>query len=240
MIPTRPSAWTVGHGYSLADVDRLARTSVAAARGAGVDAATRYGLAWSAIAETIVGATEPPARAELVQAGWKAIHAELRAVLHARGYRDGHVYEGAGSSPRYWRYWWTPADEGAVDRVTDAIAVQQALAVLTPTQLDAVAALAAHDDYAAAAEALGWPYKRLASRVAEGRRRIAAAWYAPDSPPARRGHDKRRGTHAPRERCSAGHLLDGDNVRVRRRRGGKAERICRSCEAARSQARAAA
>ncbi|GAA3032608.1 hypothetical protein GCM10020000_07050 [Streptomyces olivoverticillatus] len=169
----------VVHGFTLADIDSLARTAVSAARAVGMDGLTRYQTAWSTIAEHLVEAEEPPSRTELIRAGWRAINAETAACLHARGYRNGHAHQGPASSPRYLQYWNTPLEDNAIDRLVDHLAAVQIGDLFTRAQGEAVEALARHDDHALAAASLGIPYKTFASRLSAARQRFQAAWYAP-------------------------------------------------------------
>lgn len=226
----------IRHGYTLADIDRLAKTAATAAPTAGLDGYTRYSLAWSAIAEALC-AEEEPTRRDLVQAGWQAINREITACLHARGYLAGHAGNGTASSPRYMRYWTPVGGDNAIDRLVDHIAAQQAGDVFTAAQGSAVDALAWLEDHTLAADALGIGYGTFSTRLAEARARFRAVWYAPETPPRTTRHDKRRGNRPPRTHCAAGHPMDGDNLQTRRRKGGKTERICRTCEADRGRAR---
>lgn len=228
----------IRHGYTLADLDRLARTAAVTAHGGALDPLTRYQLAWSAIAEHLAAASDHPTRADLLAAGRAEIHADLAAALHARGYQS--VAAGPGSMPRWCAYWHHPDSDRAEDRVTDSIAIGQTLTLLTRRQRQAVTALAVLGDYPEAAAALGLSYARCAALIAEARRAVWAAWYAPDAPPSYRGHDKRRGSHLPRTHCPSGHALDGDNLRLRRRTRGRVERVCRACESERARTRWAA
>lgn len=227
------------YGYTLADIESFARIAIGAARSGGLDAYTCYTLAWSAIAETLITATTPPTRWDLIQAGWAAIHAELAACMHARGYQSGNTTAGQGASPRYHQYWYVPDDDGAVERVVDGLAAVQIGYEFTAAEGSAVEALALHGDHQAAADALGVGYGTFSTRLSAARSRFRGLWFAPESAPPVRRHDKRRGNKPPGTHCSAGHEMAGDNVRVRIRRGRKRERVCRACERKRSARRGA-
>ena len=229
----------IAHGYTLADLDRLAKTAAAAAPTTGLDGYTRYTLAWSAIAEALCD-KQRHSRRDLINTGWQAINTEITACLHARGYKEGHVHNGPASSPRYIQFWHPVGDDNAIDRLIEHIAARQAGEVFTRAQGQAVEALGRHDDHALAARSLGIGYGTFSTRLSAARAAFHAAWYAPDTPPTITRHDKRRGNQPPRTHCGAGHAMNGDNVRIRRRRGGRTERVCRACESGRQQARAAA
>lgn len=234
-ISTHPSQ-PVAVGYTLHDLDHLAKTAAGLAPAYGLDGLTRYQTAWSAIAEHLVTVDQPPTRRDLIDVGWQAINQELSACMHARGYRDGHSHNGPASSPRYATYWHQTGEEPAVDRLVDHLAAVQIGDRFTLAEGRAVEALARYGDYATAAAALGMPYQRFHRQVSEARRRFRRHWYAPDTPPPMRGHDKRRGNTVPRTHCDAGHEMVGDNVYLRRRKGRAPERVCRACERVRSVA----
>lgn len=230
----------ISHGYTLTDLDQLAKTAAAAASAAGLDGLTRYQTAWSAIAEHLVTIDTAPTRRDLVNAGRQAINSEITACLHARGYRSGHAHQGPASSPRYLQYWNDPGDDNAIDRLIDHTAARQIGDLFTAAQGAAVEALARHDDHATAAASLGVGYGTFSTRLSAARATFRTAWFAPETPPPVTRHDKRRGTQPPRTHCTAGHEMTGDNVRIQVRKGGKRERMCRACEHERSIARWAA
>lgn len=230
----------VAHGYTLRDLDRLAASACTYDRSMASDATTRYEVAWSAIAEALCAATEPPEWHDLFTIGWRAIYDEVRNMRHLYGQRDKDGTNEVASSPRFRQYWTLPPvrpDEGLAER----LAVGQILAVLRPTEREAVIALAVHDDYQAAAEALGINYSTFTQRMTTARRRFRAHWYAPETAPPVKGTDRRVGsrTQELRTHCRSGHELSGDNVyrRPNPKPGKRGERVCRACEADRSKAR---
>ncbi|MBI0296317.1 hypothetical protein JBE04_18060 [Streptomyces sp. PRKS01-29] len=235
-ISTHPSQ-PVAAGYTLHDLDHLAKTAAGLAPAYGLDGLTRYQTAWSAIAEHLVTAEQQPTRRDLVGVGWQAINEEIKACAHARGYLDGLAHNGTASSPRYVTYWHEVGEESAVDRLLDHLAAVQIGDRFSLLEGRVVEALARYEDHARAAAALGMSYGSFSSRLSEARRRFSQHWYAPDTPPPARGHDKRRGNTVPRTHCDAGHEMVGDNVYLRRRKGRAPERVCRACERARSVAR---
>ncbi|NGO71826.1 hypothetical protein [Streptomyces boncukensis] len=227
------------HGYTVHDIDRLARIAAASAHSGGLDAPTRHDLAWSGIAEALVAAEDTPTRQGLIHVGRNAVHAELAACMHARGYQSGNTTAGSDASPRWATYWRTPPEPNAMDRLVEHLAAVQIGDMFTMSEGRAVEALAVHEEYAQAAEALGLSYKTFAAHIAAARRRFRSHWFAPDTAPPVRGHDKRRGSQEPQTHCGRGHLLDGDNLRIQIRRRGRRERVCRACVRDRSIAAAA-
>lgn len=234
----------VAHGYTLRDVHALARAACKADRSLSADMTTRYDTAWSAIAEHLHTAVIPPGRNELVRVGWQAIYADVRAMNRMYGVdstgRSGEV----ASAPRFVAYWSVGQAEPADMDLIERIAVHQILATLPEHQRQAVVALALHDDYAVAAEALGLKYPTLTARLRLARKAFRELWFAPDTPPPARGTDRRVGTYGKvlAAHCSAGHRWTPENTRWDRGRGkgGARVRRCRACERNRSVARRSA
>lgn len=222
------------------DLDKLAAAACTYDRSMASDATTRYDIAWSAIAEALCMADEPPQWHDLFTVGWHAIYAEVREMRHLFGQRDKDGTNEVASSPRFRQYWTLPPaypEDGLVER----LAMPQILAVLTDTYRDAVVALAVHDDYQRAADALGISYGALTFRLSTARRTFRTHWYAPETAPPAKGTDRRVGsrTKPPRTHCGEGHELTRDNVyrRPNPKPGRRGERACRACESERSRAR---
>lgn len=215
-------------GYTLADIDHMARSACVADRSMASDVDTRYSVAWSAIAEHLYAATEPPTRQDLVRAGWQAIYQEVREMRHTFGQSRDDPNAEVASMPRAQQYWFMPKpdpDLGVIDR----LAVRQIMDTLKPAYRDAVVALAATDDYRSAAEALDIKYSALTARLSVARKIFREHWFAPDVAPRIRGTDRRVEAYerAPRTHCVRGHEMTDDNVRMRPDRR---SRICRACE----------
>ena len=224
----------IKYGYTIGDLDAMARAAVRADRSMVSGAHTRYGIAWSAIALALVEAPHWPRRERLVQAGWQAIYADVRGMRHALGMASrpsepGSTPMAAGS--RAQAYWYRPVvafEDGLVER----LAVGPVLATLTGPEREAVVALAVHDNYLEAAQALGISYKALTQRLSAARRRFYRRWYYPEAAPPVRGTDRRVEAHgrALATHCGAGHPWTPENTRPR---VGQSGRNCRACERAR-------
>ena len=229
----------IRHGYTLRDLNRMARAACIADRTLSSDLTTRFDTAWSAIATALCEADQPPTRNALVETGWKAIYADVKAARRLYGVdstgRSGEV----ASAPRYAAYWTHiphQPDEGIIER----LAVHQILATLPEHLREAVVALAVHDDYQKAAAALGIKYTALTVRMSLARRQFRARWFAPESAPPIRGTDRRVGSHsrgAPTH-CPRGHEYTPENT-IRRPSKPRVRR-CRACDVARDAARRAA
>jgi hypothetical protein len=234
------TATEVAHGYTMRDLDRLAASACTYDRSMASDATTRYEIAWSAIAEALCTATEPPDWHELFTVGWRAIYAEVREMRHMFGHRDKDGTNEVASSQRFRQYWTLPPDRPE-EGIAERMALPQILAVLSPTEREAVVALAVHDDYQAAADSLGINYGALTARLIAARKRFRAHWYAPETAPPVKGTDRRVGSRTKplRTHCSNNHELTGDNVyrRPNPKPGKRGERVCRQCEIARGKAR---
>ncbi|WNI19937.1 hypothetical protein [Actinacidiphila sp. ITFR-21] len=229
----------IRYGYTLRDIDRMARAACAADRTLSSDITTRYDTAWSAIAETLCAAPEPPTRHDLTRAGWQAIYHDVKAVRRLYGVdstdRSGEV----ASAPRFVAYWTRGATHAADEGVTERIAVHEILATLPEHLREAVVALAALDDYQKAADSLGIKYTAMTVRMSNARRRFRAHWYAPETAPAIKGTDRRIGSRAQGvpTHCPQGHEYTPENTI--RRPGRPRSRICRTCDVARDAARRA-
>lgn len=229
----------VAHGFTMADLHKMAAAACRADRSLASDAHTRYSVAWSAIATALCEAQDPPQRNELVQVGWQAIYNEVREMRHTFGFRDKEGTNGVASSPRFVQYWTQPPSQpdGAI---IERLAVGQILATLTESERAAVIALAVHDDYALGAQALGVKDGAFRARLIAARRRFRGHWFAPETAPPIKGTDRRIGSRTTplATHCLNGHPMTGDNVRERpgRKPGHRKGRTCRTCEAASGKA----
>lgn len=229
----------VAHGYTMRDLDRAARTACTADRSLSSNISLRYDLAWSAIAEHLVTADQPPTWNDLVRVGWQAIYADVKAVRRLYGVdstgRSGEV----ASAPRFAAYWTHVPTDTAGEGIVERLAVHQVLATLPEYQRQAVVALATQDDYQRAADSLGIKYGTLTARIRLGRRGFRELWFAPETAPPTKGTDRRVASRAGvSDRCPARHAFTPENTRMTRRdKNGRRCRRCRACERARSAAR---
>jgi hypothetical protein len=186
--------------------------------------------AWSAIAEAVYAASEPPTEHDLLAVGKGAIWDIVKDHRKTYGYADREWDAGYASAPRFVTYWLeltgvTPSPEqGIVERLT----VPRLLDALKPHERAAVAALAAHSgDRVAAAAALGITENTFNRRIWLARRTCLALWLEGETPartPLRR-LDRRnhRGEVAPHGTPAAG-----------RRHQSRREPLCEPCRAAMS------
>jgi hypothetical protein len=180
------------HGYTLRDLHQMTRAAVVADRSMAMPYADRWDTAWSAIATALYEATEPPPRPALVRAGWQAIYSDVRDGRRHNGYRDREFDTGHATAPKFVQFWTNPHSDFCDDLV-DGMATTQILATLKPHLADAVGALAACGDYAAAAAALNLRYSTLTQRLSQARRAFLRLWHEGERPSAVRGTDRRVG-----------------------------------------------
>lgn len=184
------------HGYTLADVDSMAR------RGAARRAAFRSGdfdelcsIARCAIVEHLYTASQPPTEHHLIRLGGDAVDAYVHGEERHRGVRKENRpdRETAGSRPKVQAYWYAnphhaPSPE---DLTVDRIALRQIWPTLSDRQREAVLALAAHENYPAAADALGLAYASYVAMLAKGRTRFRTMWHEHETPSRFWGRDGR-------------------------------------------------
>lgn len=233
----------VRFGYTLEILDHLARTVVVANSQwwpAG-DRRDQAETAWSGIVEHLYAVTDEPTRADLLAAGTRALVDDTKGYRKHHGLRDGGLIS---DGPRFAAYWYQPPAEPWDDQVVERLAAEQILTRIKPHELDAVMALAATGDYQAAADALDIKYTTLTMRLSAARSAFRRHWFEPDTAPPVQGTDRRIGNRAQalRTHCSAGHEYTPENTyrRPNPKPGKRGERVCRTCETARSAARSAA
>lgn len=184
------------HGYTLDDLRRLAGGVVKHAWSQLGDQVERLEVVWSAIAEALYASESTPTRRELFQAGMDAMGRYDADDRHHHGvaWSATQRYTGFGSSPGFQTYWClartAPSPE---DGVVERTALAQIWPRLSEGQRRALLALAAFDDYAAAAKALGIKYQSFHTLVRTARLRFLALWHEGETPSRIWGRDRRIG-----------------------------------------------
>lgn len=211
MNPTSTNLW---HGYSLADIDRLARTAAATARSGHIlDPGDRYNTAWSAIAEHLCTAEEPPTRRDLYDAGATAVNSAGRDHRHTWGMARTWGSP-AGEMSNYQRYWElarrsAPSPE---DPVVDRTALRQIWPTLSTTHQQVLYALAVNDgDHQAAADDLNKSLATFRSHLKSARAAYRALWHEHETPSRMWGKSGQRG-----QRTAMGVLVNRRQQRARR------------------------
>lgn len=228
----------VAHGFSLRDLDRMTHAAAIADRSRALDYADKMAIAWSAIAEALVAAAEPPDRQALVRVGWQAIYRTVRDDYRSHGRNDdGEVM------PRFAMFWFSPVTHDSPENwIVEAVAVGQVLDTLTPIYRDAMVALAVHDDYLRAARSLGIEYKAFVARIGVARKRLLTLWHEGEAPHRVYYADRRVESHSVTlaTHCQNNHEWTPENTYIRHRmlRGKPHKsRVCRACESERSARR---
>ena len=213
----------IRHGRTLDDVDRIAWGVATSDRWhAGTPLAERHDHARHGIVVHLLSADQPPADYDLYRAGLAEITRAVHAEIRFKGHQDTADERGEfGFLPQAARYWNPPAASPLEERIVERIALHQVWPLLTGRQRQALAALAACGDYQQAADALDLNLKAFDMRLAKGRSRLAAVWFEHETPPKRRGKDRRVSTRSGRD--SAGRprvtVSQLEQVRTRRARG---------------------
>lgn len=181
MNPTAINLW---HGYTLADIDRLARTAAARAAGRRVlDPSDRYHAAWTAIVETLCTATEPPTGHTLVTTGMNAVGRAAEDHRHTWGMASAGA-GGVASRPRFQRYWdMRQVTASPEDSVVDRLALRQIWPRLSRTDQRALYAhVVHHGDHRDAAASLGWTFETYRTYLKHARAAYRTLWHEHETP----------------------------------------------------------
>ncbi|MEU7855154.1 hypothetical protein [Nonomuraea sp. NPDC049141] len=177
------------HGYTIADIDRMARGAVrldyGGMRWKASDVEERYNIAWTAIAEHLAANDEPPSWRDLVQKGTAALSRYTEADMRHHGHR--------ANIRAYVVYWWVtcgPHDTHE-DRIVERAALHQILAALTDRQREVLHALAVYEDHGKTAAALGISLATYRSRLSRARRHFLELWHEDEEPSRQWGKDVR-------------------------------------------------
>jgi hypothetical protein len=184
------------HGYTLADINRIAASATRHAGTYMCDTADRYQMAWSAIVEHLYAVDVPPAERELWHRGRHAIWAAIRDDRRIHGAPVKDRAAGHGDMPSFRRYWW---DHAAVvpsceERVVERLALRQIWPQLTDGHRSALAAYAAVGTIGGAASALGVSVTAMQSRLQRARVRAAELWHEHETAVRSRRRDYRART----------------------------------------------
>jgi len=184
----------VRHGYTVADVQRLARVAILArARSLRPTVATYpqiHGEACGLIVIYLYEQADRPAEVELLRAVDRGFSAATEKDLSFRGRPRSGDY---GTAPRFAKYWMdfaTSMSASPEDRVVDHIAVRQILAHLSPARREPIIVMAATGDRDLAAEALGITRSQFTTRLTKARAAFRALWHEGEMPSAAWSYDR--------------------------------------------------
>lgn len=221
----------LSHGYTVADLERLARKAAFASRWRFLPLVERMDIARFAITEHLLTTPEPPDFWRLVTLGEKAIWAHVEQEGRYRGVyiASSHVEPGT-RMPRFHRYWTSMAQptRSPEDRIIDTTALKQIWPRLTRPHQAVLLALATHDDYDQAAASLGKAYRGFVSTVSTARQQFLRLWHEHETPSGVWGRDRRnRNPHGePR------HSITTVTIRRRQRRRQAKQTTAAQAEAA--------
>ncbi len=172
----------IRHGYTVADLSRIAAFAVRAAARRGMrDLDEKRSAAMCALIETLHAHECDPGSSVLIRAAEDAISRESDRFWSNWGY-NATTKERQKGFPRYWhRVPGTPLDEA----VTERVAVLQALAALTDRQQQVVHTLAETGDRRATALALGVDPTTISAVLGNARRAFMALWLEGETPRAK-------------------------------------------------------
>jgi hypothetical protein len=190
-VNTAPDRLPLRHGYSLRDLDQLARLVIAIDRWDRGDTQERHDAVLYAITEHLLTVDDRPTPRDLVNLGLAASNRHVAGEMHHHGYDPRYVDRGSGALPGYLRYWQTTGHTPWDERLVEHVALAQIWERLTLAQQQAVMALATTGDHQEAADSLGLTLVAFAGRLKKARDRVYALWHEHETPPRRRGRDKR-------------------------------------------------
>jgi hypothetical protein len=225
VTPTGQTDAPFAHGYTVADLDHVARKAGSASRWLFLPLAQRIDLARFAITEHLLTCDQPPDFWNLVNIGEKAITAHVDAEGRYRGvYLSGSRRPSGTPMPRFWRYWLTAAQptRSPEDPIVEATALAQIFPRLSRPHQRVLLALAEYDDYDLAAQALGRQYHGFVSTLHTARQQFLRLWHEHETPSRFWGRDRRN-----RDTTNA-HSITTTTIRRRQRRRAAANLAARS------------
>jgi hypothetical protein len=175
----REATWM---GYTFTELHQMAgQLAVHCPWGGGFAFPDKFEFAWAGIVDYLAGCETPPERFEMYKAGMKAISRAADRELREHGVttRGG---DGLRPTTRFEIYWRPRAAPGADTAVVDRLAVHQIWPMLRPLHQMAFLALAAHGDYAQAAQAVGYPYSTFSDLVSQARAAFLTLWHEGEAP----------------------------------------------------------
>lgn len=206
---TAPDRINLWHGYSLDDLDRLARIATVRAFSARLlDPTDRYEIAWGAIVEALAAAAEPIPGGLLVMTGATAINRAGQDYRHTWGMsRDWYSVEGdVRAYQRYWELARQPMSSHE-DAVVDRLALRQIWPRLSPTHQRVLMAFAIHGTHAAAAASLGKKLVTYRTHLKDARADFRRLWHEHETPSRMWGRSGERGRHTAMQTLANRHRL---------------------------------
>jgi hypothetical protein len=172
------AAWL---GYSFRELHQIAaRATIYCRWGDRFGFPERFEIAWAGVVDHLAGCDEPPGSFDLYKAGMRAIGRASNKELREHGItRGSNGLQAMPSFDAYWAHKTSPAADAAV---VDRLAVWQIWPMLRPLHQMAFLALAAHGDYAQAADAVGYPYSSFTTLISQARAAFLELWHEGETP----------------------------------------------------------
>jgi hypothetical protein len=177
----------VKYGYTLRHLDTLVRIGIhQRAAYVGVDTDERYAAGYHGAAELLYSTDGPPTSTALIRAARDAADYETRRTGEHRGHGrvrdDGSRSDGA--MPKFWAYWDRESNvtHSHESSIVDRLALTQIWPHLAPAHREALQALAALEDYQAAADMLGLKYHTFCRRIWRARGAFLRLWLEGETP----------------------------------------------------------
>jgi DNA-directed RNA polymerase specialized sigma24 family protein len=204
------------HGYTLHDIHDRARAAAIANRTNEIDMNDLIAAAWDKIVDLLLDTDTTPTARDIACAGKTGVQRAIRAHRQTYGYQDRDGFAGAGSAPRFARYWTQPDATPYVDTLIENIALDQVWDAISDRDRAVITALAVCGDYESAAASLNMPPGSLRSYISQARRRYLLLWHEGETPSKPHGYNRRHrnvplqpcGTHAAFRR----HKLHGEYI----------------------------
>lgn len=170
------------HGYTMADIHRMAQLAANTSWARGGDYIDRFEAAWHAIVEALLTSVEVPDRHALVAVGQVGTRDDVRAEMRHRGANADDRSSGYGVGKNFNRYWWQRHTVSPEARVVDAVALQQIWPRLTGQQRRDLLLYATTGDLGAAAEAAGMQRQAYVLALNRARRAFRRLWHEGETP----------------------------------------------------------
>lgn len=174
----------IRHGYTLADIDRLARVLATTRSASWCDRTDVADLCWHAIVTVLYEADQRLEPGWLLAAARQHVHRYVRDERREHGIPRDDPWALQGTARHWTRYWntWPTSTPSPEPQVVERLALAQVWSTLPQIDRDALAALAVHGDYRAAADALGLGYGAFCQRIRTARWRFLHRWHEHETP----------------------------------------------------------
>lgn len=175
----------IRHGWTVNDVNRFAVLAVRAdITTRALDMEDRVEAAWSGITVYLLTCDQAPSHVNLIHQGRAALYRLAHEDRHHHGVSGPSAYAGSWSMAGAVKYWTAPTGESLESGVVERLALAEILEDLPERHRATLQALADHDDYPAAAAALGIPYQTFCDRIMRARRAFLELWHEGEQPSA--------------------------------------------------------